>query len=435
VGARGSRFRPSRPTANHSDQRGAPRPYATVVASKQVEVHTYPILLQPGDELRMSPHGEPLKIGETSLLVWVDQAPGYRFAHPTCTVLIGAKEVAVLHDSWWIEINGRRFPAQDRQVPGLTSPVEFSGIAVHVVPDVVTPDDQLTDGEGAKLPIERESVVLWVDLHPEAKFAHATRYVILDASGGRVVDGKWWPSFGGRGRALGPALTNLPRWDLDVEVLAEPELPHETVSTVELVDIAPLKVDRKRATLSAVGTVPTSGWSDAKLVPHVYVMPPADGIWGVEFVARPPSGATARVVTDIAASMSLASLEGVAGFRVHARENSMTIRVPELHEGEFEPGDPFEVTDARFEADQLVIDVRYGGGCRAHEFHMLWSGAVRRSNPPQTSFFLVHDAHGDPCKAIKAETLRFDMLDLLPLVLYLSNGLGWETSLRYRLDD
>jgi len=380
----------------------------------------------------MSPSGTPFEIKETSLLVWVDQAPGYRFAHPTYTVLVGAKEVVTLHGSWWVDVNGRRFPAQDRQIPGLVSPIEFSGIAVHVIPEVVTPKDELMDGEETVIPIERESVVLWVDLQPEAKFVHDTRYVILDAGRGRVIDGQWWPTFGGRGKALGPALTTLPRWELDVESPPSQE-PPEPVSTVELVDIAPLKVDRKRATLSALGTVSSAGWSDPQLSPHVYVMPPADGIWGVEFVARPPDGPAASVVTDIAASMSLSSLEGIAGFRIHARDSSLTIQIPELHEGESEVGDAFRVTDARFEADQLVIDVEYSGGCRDHYFHVQWSGAMMKSNPPQTSFFLVHEANGDLCRTLVRETLRVDMLDLPPLILHLSNGLDWKTSLRYRL--
>lgn len=403
------------------------------MARRHVAVHTHPILLQLGDTLRLSPDGELVEIAETSLLVWVDLMPDGRFAHPTYTVLVGAEKVLTFRGSWWVEVNGRRFPAADRQVPGLASPVEFSKIAVHVVPGVITPDDALMDGNDHKLPIERESVVLWVDLEPLAKFAHHTRYVILDAAGPRVVDGKWWPSYGGQGRALGPALTNLARWELDVGPIVVPPGPPEIVSTVEAADIAPLKVDRKRATLSAVGTVPSSGWTDPALSPYYYVMPPADGIWDYEFVARPPGGIAATVISDVAASTSLPSLEGIAGFRIHAREGSLTIRVPEIRQGEPKPGDPFTVLDARFEADQLVIDVRYGGGCRDHYFHMLWSGAVMRSNPPQANFFLVHEANDDPCKALITETLRFDMLDLLPLVLHLSNGLDWKTTLHYLL--
>jgi hypothetical protein len=405
------------------------------VAKKNAEVYTHPILLHPGDELRLSPRGKPIVIEDTTLLIWVDQAPDYRYAHPTYTVLIGAKQAEVIPGSWWIEVNGRRVPGEDRQIPGLVSPIEFDGIAVHVIPTVVTPAHVLMDGDHQRIPIERESVVLWVDLQPTAKFAHPTRYVVLDAAGGQVVDGHWWPTFGGRAKALGPALVNPPRWTLDEQPLVDEQRPRESVLTVETADIAKLKVDRQRASLTAIGTVGSLGWTDAALVRHIYVMPPADGIWGVEFVARAPAGPSAQVTTDISASTSIESLAGVAGFRIHAREGSLTIRVPELHTGEFVPDDPFEVLDARFEADQLVLDVRYGGGCREHTFHMLWSGAILKSNPPQASFFLVHDAQDDPCKALISETLRFDMLDLPPLVLHLSDGRDWQATLRYRLPD
>lgn len=191
----------------------------------RAEANIYPILLQKGDSVRLSQTAaERLEIKETSLLIWVDQAPDYRYSHPTYSVLIGATDIHILPGSWWLEVNGRRFPAKDRQVPGLVSPVEFSDIAVHVLPGVVVPGDLLTDGPGQpghpgrRLPIKRESLVLWVDLYPGAKYEHDTRYVILDASGGRVVGGRWWPTFDGH-RALGPTLASLARWDLDVEEL------------------------------------------------------------------------------------------------------------------------------------------------------------------------------------------------------------------------
>lgn len=42
--------------------------------------------------------------------------------------------------------------------------------------------------------------------------------------------------------------------------------------------------------IGALGTVPTSGWSDARLVPRMYVTPPPDGLWDFDFIAGAPTG-------------------------------------------------------------------------------------------------------------------------------------------------
>jgi hypothetical protein len=60
------------------------------------------------------------------------------------------------------------------------------------------------------------------------------------------------------------------------------------MSKVVLADIARLKADPERVTLSAVGVVPTLGWSDASLLPHMYIARPIDDIVDFHFNARVP---------------------------------------------------------------------------------------------------------------------------------------------------
>lgn len=76
------------------------------------------------------------------------------------------------------------------------------------------------------------------------------------------------------------------------------------------------------------------------------------------------------------------------------------------------PSDPLEIVGDRADADTLVIDVRYGGGCVDHAFILIGSAAFAESNPVQTFMTLAHDARGDLCKALVFKTLRADITPL-----------------------
>ncbi|SEK65606.1 hypothetical protein [Nitrosovibrio tenuis] len=78
--------------------------------------------------------------------------------------------------------------------------------------------------------------------------------------------------------------------------------------------------------ISASGTVPTAGWSNPQLMPHVHIQAPPDGIYGFDFVAVPPEGATAQVISSIEVADVWENLpEGIKGVRIHASQNSKTI--------------------------------------------------------------------------------------------------------------
>lgn len=78
--------------------------------------------------------------------------------------------------------------------------------------------------------------------------------------------------------------------------------------------------------ICARGRVGTSGWTNATLTPRVYVAPPANGIWEVDFTARPPGGIVAQVVTPIAARRSWSAPRNLRGIRIVARTNSILVR-------------------------------------------------------------------------------------------------------------
>lgn len=70
---------------------------------------------------------------------------------------------------------------------------------VHVYPQELTPRDKLVDGpSGRAIEIRAETTLIWVDLLPDARYAHATQYVLISPRGTRVVDSQWWPELNGK---------------------------------------------------------------------------------------------------------------------------------------------------------------------------------------------------------------------------------------------
>jgi hypothetical protein len=85
-------------------------------------------------------------------------------------------------------LNGRAEPARaaSQALP------QKANVFVH--PEKLTAKDKLTDGNSGKpMEIKSETTLIWVDLHPDARFAHATEFVLISAEGTRVIKGNWWP--------------------------------------------------------------------------------------------------------------------------------------------------------------------------------------------------------------------------------------------------
>jgi hypothetical protein len=69
-----------------------------------------------------------------------------------------------------------------------------------------------------------------------------------------------------------------------------------------------------------------------------------------------------------------------------------------------QPNDQVNVSDVRFitgvAGPFITARVRYGGGCRPHEFKAYWNGSWFRSNPPGIAITLRHNANGDTCRML-----------------------------------
>ena len=96
------------------------------------------------------------------------------------------------------------------------------------------------------------------------------------------------------------------------------------VLTVDDAQVGIMKSDPPQISITAEGTVRTTGWSKAHLEAHIYVHPPPDGIYGFEFLATPPDGQSGDAITPIKSEEYTAEMpEGFKGVRIHAETNEM----------------------------------------------------------------------------------------------------------------
>ena len=71
--------------------------------------------------------------------------------------------------------------------------------------------------------------------------------------------------------------------------------------------------------------------------------------------------------------------------------------------------DPVDIVHAEIQGDDLRLQLRFGGGCAEHDFALVHSGEFRESHPVQTTLTLMHDAHGDMCRALLRREITFDL--------------------------
>ena len=73
--------------------------------------------------------------------------------------------------------------------------------------------------------------------------------------------------------------------------------------------------------------------------------------------------------------------------------------------------DPFELDSLYVENGLANIIVQFSGGCREHDFALVWSESMSLHNPPQVYAILLHEDNDDMCEAYPTEILEFDLND------------------------
>ncbi|AWM41270.1 hypothetical protein GobsT_01080 [Gemmata obscuriglobus] len=85
------------------------------------------------------------------------------------------------------------------------------------------------------------------------------------------------------------------------QAVAADEKKGETLKTV--IDVThEFDKDKKKLTVTAVGQVPTGGWSGAKLTPRPTKEAPKDGIYEFDLTAVRPDGIVTQVISKVKAT-------------------------------------------------------------------------------------------------------------------------------------
>lgn len=94
--------------------------------------------------------------------------------------------------------------------------------------------------------------------------------------------------------------------------------------------------------------------------------------------------------------------------------------------------DPFDMKKVTIDGGVMKIDVSYAGGHEEHDFTLYWSGMIAKSDPPQTTVVLKHDANGDNAEALISETLEFDLAEMSkPMIITVINDHGDKATVTY----
>jgi hypothetical protein len=104
------------------------------------------------------------------------------------------------------------------------------------------------------------------------------------------------------------------------------------VYDVSEVSIKLLRKDEHHKTLLiiATGTVTSLGWSEPVLIPYYYFMPPKNGIYEFDFVAKTPSQPSSSVMTPIDVTFIWEDIpKELEGVQVNATNNSKLVTLDE----------------------------------------------------------------------------------------------------------
>ena len=72
-------------------------------------------------------------------------------------------------------------------------------------------------------------------------------------------------------------------------------------------------------------------------------------------------------------------------------------------------GTDYRLVDLDVLDDEIRISVQYAGGCRKHDFQLVWNGKNKVGDTDIAELALLHNGNGDNCEALVTETISFDI--------------------------
>lgn len=71
--------------------------------------------------------------------------------------------------------------------------------------------------------------------------------------------------------------------------------------------------------------------------------------------------------------------------------------------------DPFTINEVRSDNEKIIIYVSYSGGCKEHNFDVVWDGVVDLSPPGKLNLIIKHNANEDSCEALIDDKIELNL--------------------------
>ena len=104
----------------------------------------------------------------------------------------------------------------------------------------------------------------------------------------------------------------------------------QNITSVQKVFFSINKSNPPQLSVTAAGTVNSSGWHDGKLIARVYAAPPQDGIQEFDFVATIPTGLVLWVMSPISGDTMIKMEPWMEGVRVYSATNFVATLLSEV---------------------------------------------------------------------------------------------------------
>lgn len=84
-------------------------------------------------------------------------------------------------------------------------------------------------------------------------------------------------------------------------------------------------------------------------------------------------------------------------------------------------GEAYSINNVKRVGDFLQINLSYSGGCKIHDFEIIWDGIVYTDEPCHMNLLLIHNENNDTCEALITSTVVVNLEELIGDVLYKDN--------------
>jgi hypothetical protein len=74
-----------------------------------------------------------------------------------------------------------------------------------------------------------------------------------------------------------------------------------------------------------------------------------------------------------------------------------------------EEGSQYAIESVKRVNNTLKINVNYSGGCKEHNFDIVWDGVVNLAYPGKVNLIVKHNSNGDSCKGLVHDVIEVDL--------------------------